>query len=116
MSDLWRLSSTVAICGDKSIRVAGLSARGGLTRLHPPPVEKAVKVVDEKHRKAHQHREVGRILHRCERPQHDEHNVVGGIGERVIRAAAEGEVNGEEARRDGDGAGEEICRVQRGRE
>ena len=83
-----------------------------LTLLHPGPAEKAISVVDQEHHKADNHRQVGGILHGGQSPQHDQHQVVGGVGQGEVGAAAEGEIDGQKAGGDGQRAGEQVCGVE----
>lgn len=84
-----------------------------LTLLHPGPAEKAISIVDQKHHKADNHRQVGGVLHGGQSPQHDQHQIVGGVSQGKVGAAAEGEIDGQEAGSDGQRAGEQVCGVEK---
>ena len=84
-----------------------------LSGLHPSPADKTVQVVDQKHAKADNHREIGDVRGCCQAPQHNQHGVVCGIGQCKIGAAAEGQVYGQKAGGYRYGAGNQIGRVER---
>ena len=54
------------------------------------PGNKAINIIYKKHCKAHNHRNIRRIFYWCQRPQNDEHNIVKGIRNRIIRASEKG--------------------------
>ena len=83
-----------------------------LSFLHFAPVQKAVQIVGKEHHKTDDDGKIGKIFDGGERPQHDEHDVVRGVGERIIGAAAEGQVHREKARRHRDGARDEVGGMQ----
>ena len=63
--------------------------------LHPLPVYEPVQVIDQEHNEADQDGNVCDILHSGQRPQDDQHHIVGGIGQCKIRTPAEGQVHRE---------------------
>ena len=84
-----------------------------LTAAHPHPVHEPVDVVDEKDRKADDDGERGKIVHGGERPEDDEHDIVGGIAERVEGTAARREIDGNKTGRHGNGARDEVGGMER---
>ena len=80
---------------------------------HAPPAEKTVEVVDQECSKADGHGKVCRIFCRGQKPQGDQDAVVCGVGQRIIRAPAAGEIDRGKAGGDGHGAENQIRRVQR---
>ena len=90
----------------------GGRVRFRLFPAHARPVYEAVNVVGEEHDEADDHGKVGKIFQRGEYPQYDEHHVVGGVGEGVQRAAAEGQIDGEETGRDRDRARHDVRRIE----
>ena len=84
----------------------------GLSFLHAPPADEAVEVIDQEHNKADDDGNVGDILQGGQRPQHNQHNIVGGVSQRKVRAAAEGQIHRNEAGGDGQRAGHHVGGVQ----
>ena len=84
--------------GKRTCQTAGaFSILSLLTVLPVPPADEAVQIVDQEHRKADRHGNVGGVFPGGQNPQADEHDIVGGVGEGEPGTAAEGEIGGDEA-------------------
>lgn len=99
----------------------GLPLGGALFALHRAAlcricilrqVDKPVEVIEQKHGKTDDHREVGGVCQRGHPPQGDQHQVVGRVGQRVVGISPKGEVDGEETGGDRKGAHPQIGRVK----
>ena len=61
------------------------------------PIEKAVKVIAQKSEEAGDHREIGRILQGGNDPQHNQNDVVCGVGKSIPGASAVKQIGGKKA-------------------
>ena len=76
--------------------------------LHPLPADEAVQIIHEEHHKADDDGQIADVLFCRHGPHDDQHHIVGGVGQGEVGAAAEGQVDGDEAGGHGQGAGEHI--------
>ena len=83
-----------------------------LLHFHPLPADKSIDIVDQKHRKAHDDRDIPLVAEACKCPQDDEYNIVGCISQTEIRIAAKCQVNGNKTCGDGNRAWHNICGVK----
>ena len=80
-----------------------------LPLLHPLPVYKSVQIIGKEHHKADDDGQIAEILPCGQNPKHDQHHVVGCIGQGEVGTAAEGQIYRNEAGGDGKGAGDDMC-------
>ncbi len=83
-----------------------------LLHFHPLPADKSIDIVDQKHRKAHDDRDIPLVAEACKCPQDDEYNIVGCISQTEIRIAAKCQVNGKKTCGDRKRAWNYVCRVK----
>lgn len=80
---------------------------------HCAPAYKAVYVIYKENHKADYDRDIAYIGQGGERPQDYKNYIICGIGDSEETVAAECEIYGEEARCDGNGTRNKICRVEK---
>lgn len=79
-----------------------------LPAAHAAPVIEAVEIVAEKHGEADHHGQIRQAVHSGQHPEDDQNQIVGCVGQRVGRAAAEHQVGCEKAGQDGHRADEKV--------
>ena len=89
------------------------SASSQILFFHFAPIVKPVEVVCQKHNEAYGDGKIGDVLKACQHPQKDQHQVVCGVGQGVVGGTAEGEVHGDKAGGNGQGAGGKVCGVEK---
>ncbi len=110
-----RLSSPFCVSpyahGDVPYCIGKRTASGvsALPFLHALPAVEAVDVVEKKHYKAKYHGKIRKTLQSGEHPQNYQHNIVGGIRERVVWATAECECRSNKACGDGQRGNDKTC-------
>lgn len=83
-----------------------------LSFLHTRPVDKAVRIVEQKGGKTDDGGQVGKVVHARRHPQDDKHEIVGNVRECVKGTAEKEQGRRHHTRRHGDGAYDEIVRVK----
>ncbi len=68
-----------------------------LTSCHPSPGNENVEIVEEEHKKADDHGEGSDVLDGCQDPEGDQDQIVTGIGKGIPGTSQNGQIGGEEA-------------------
>ena len=77
------------------------------------PAEKAVNIIYKKNNKAHHYRDVPCVGFTCHCPQYNKYNIIYSVGKGIQWISAEGEIYCCKAGGDRQGAGDDICGIER---
>ena len=84
-----------------------------LRSFHALPADEAVDISCEERREADHGAQITAVGQRRQRPQDHQYHIVTGIGDRVVRTAARGQVDGGKTAAHGEGGRDQIHRAER---